>query len=317
MESPWQNQEMKSGFPRAPTCQLRAIRRSTLAHHSNSREGITFLGGFSGTEDSKNQRDPVLNRSILSGDLGDDDLYIPLRGYRKTGFNSTNVCTVVSAEEIPVILDGLTITRGAPDFLAEAPGAGILCTGGKIRLRHCSFETNYSYAAKGGGALSLTAGSEAFLENCIFRANSCRGDGGALYSLNSDLSLYQCEFSGNHSDDDGGAIYFRSGTLSMNRCSIVGNMCSGGGGGMLLFLAEAKISNSVFWGNREGQFSDFQSRQIIAPGNDINVEVDHCLIEQSGGSASWNPRLYNITDGGNNLDLDPVFETPSVFASGG
>ena len=142
MESPWQNQEMKSGFPRAPTCQLRAIRRSTLAHHSNSREGITFLGGFSGTEDSKNQRDPVLNRSILSGDLGDDDLYIPLRGYRKTGFNSTNVCTVVSAEEIPVILDGLTITRGAPDFLAEAPGAGILCTGGKIRLRHCSFETN-------------------------------------------------------------------------------------------------------------------------------------------------------------------------------
>lgn len=103
----------------------------------------------------------------------------------------------------------------------------------------------------------------------------------------------------------------------MNRCSIVGNMCSGGGGGMLLFLAEVKISNSVFWGNRVGRFSNFQDRQIIAPGNDITVEVDHCLIEQSGGSASWNPRLSNITDGGNNLDLDPVFEIPPVFASGG
>lgn len=106
--------------------------------------GITFLGGFSGTEDSKTERDPFLNRTILSGDLGNDDLYIASRGYRKTGFNATNVCTVVSAEETPVVVDGLTIKRGAPDFLTEAPGAGILCIGGKIQLRRCSFETNYS-----------------------------------------------------------------------------------------------------------------------------------------------------------------------------
>lgn len=279
--------------------------------------GVALLGGFAGHEATKEQRDHRANPTILSGDLGGDDLLSETLGYQARSFNCLNVCQVTAATTLAVTLDGLTITNAAPNTQhGTNPGAGILCKGGKLYLRNCSFIANQSNAPKGGGAISLTDNADAVIENCVFRANFCTGDGGAIYALDSNLSLSQCEFSGNYTQDDGGAIYFRSGNMTMDHCTIVGNRSQSGGGGILLFNATVTISNSVFWDNEERSTPNSPGGQIIAPGRDNSVQVDHSLIQNSGGSSSWQLGIRSITDLGDNIDLNPSFEKPISFPTG-
>src|SRR5690606_9658850 len=40
----------------------------------NIRPGAAVYGGFDGTEDTREERNPVVNTTILSGDIDDDDI---------------------------------------------------------------------------------------------------------------------------------------------------------------------------------------------------------------------------------------------------
>ena len=65
--------------------------------------------------------------------------------------------------------------------------------------------------------------------------------------------------------------------------------------GGMLGVSSTMISNSIFWANR----ADFGGDQLVG-GNFTN-----CDIEGSGGSAAWDSSLG--TDGGGNIDSDPLF----------
>ncbi len=118
--------------------------------------------------------------------------------------------------------------------------------------------------------MSNSFSSDPTLMNCIFNFNSTNYGGGGMDNYDSDPTLTNCSFNSNWANALGGGIYNND--------------------------ASPILTNSIIWGN-------------TAP-NDVSIHnlsgtptITNSLIE--GGSSSWNSS-FGI-DGGNNLDIDPLF----------
>lgn len=97
------------------------------------RSGVAVYGGFSGTETQRDERDPALHPTILTGDLlGNDG-----PNFANYADNSFHV-VVASGTDNTAILDGFTISGGcASDF-----GGGIYSLGGSPTIRGCTITRN-------------------------------------------------------------------------------------------------------------------------------------------------------------------------------
>src|SRR5690606_23503187 len=149
-------------------------------------------GGFNGTETRLDQRDPALNRTVLSGDIDRND-NTDADGVLHTiadrvGNNSHRIVHMeVSGSAIDInaltVLDGFVITGAGGD----AFGAGLLCQAASIErtcsptLRNLLFSAN-SGDAGGGMMLNGSNGGNASptLTNITFRNNSAWIGAGAL-----------------------------------------------------------------------------------------------------------------------------------------
>ncbi|GAG40037.1 unnamed protein product, partial [marine sediment metagenome] len=118
--------------------------------------GVAVYGGFTGDETSLDQRDPAANATILSGDLNGDDAEVvnpaDLQDEPTRAENSYHVVTGSGCDPTAV-LDGLTIVGG---------------------YAYCSTYGCSSDDFSGGGMLNAN-GSPTVI-NCIFRANTAKGD---------------------------------------------------------------------------------------------------------------------------------------------
>jgi hypothetical protein len=81
------------------------------------RSGVALYGGFSGTETARNQRNPIINETVLSGEIG-------------TLESSDNTYHVVigSGTDISAVLDGFTIRGG--NASGQLFGGGMLVDSG-------------------------------------------------------------------------------------------------------------------------------------------------------------------------------------------
>jgi len=181
------------------------------------RSDVAVYGGFGGGESARDERDPALHRSVLSGDIdGNDSVDADGITASATDIVGDNSLTVVyfHAASTATVLDGFTISGGlavVTHALGE-DGGGVICIGvsGEVcapTLRNLVIRGN---AGVSGGGM-LCAGVDggrcgATLENVAFIANSGEqsGFGGAL--LNETLSngisdpvLRNVTFSGNFS----------------------------------------------------------------------------------------------------------------------
>ncbi len=157
------------------------------------RPGQRVYGGFKGTEATLGQRDPAANRTVLSGDIGHDDvtdadgILVDLSDRR--GSNSRSVVrmdgtTAAGTITATTVLDGFAIT-GAEGY--GYSGGGLYCKGngsGKEcspTLRNLLFSAN---AADEGGGLGNFAddGGRANprLVDVTFRNNAAAYGGGGL-----------------------------------------------------------------------------------------------------------------------------------------
>ncbi len=223
------------------------------------KEGVKIYGGFSGTESSIEERDFLLNNSILHGDVANNDIEGEFLSNK--GDNALHV--VVASEDISkeTLLDGMVISGGFTDgeFGAgnDRQGGGILLIGAPT-IKNCLITKNGGY--NGGGLCYASENSQnAVLSNCRFFNNEViyRGAGVYIGAFNLEVEINDCEFESNSAFNGGGAIASLASSLTINNSEFKSNVCDTIGGGAVYlngFIGEPVLTIN------ECTFSDNQSK---------------------------------------------------------
>ena len=175
-------------------------------------------------------------------------------------------------------------------------GGGMHNNGSSPTLASVNFIGN---SASGGGGMANIFDSNPVLKNVMFSDNSA-ASGGGMSNSDSSPTLVNVTFSENTADF-GGGMYNSSASPSLFNVTISGNSADSGGGGMANFFSSSSptLANVIIWGNSGGSFYNFNSI----------LTISYSLIQGSGGSENWDDKNFG-TDGGNNLDVNPVFTDP-------
>ena len=222
------------------------------------KDGVAIYGGFAGTETSLGQRNPNINITILSGDIGIG------------GDPTDNIYHVVTANGISetAVLDGFTISGGNANGVSpDDCGGGIYATGSPT-LRNLVLDHNSAFSDGGGLYIQLHDQS---LTRVAFTNNSAGGSGGAIYSDYSVLltngtffqnaaavggaimafggALTNVTFNGN-SATDGGALFNTMQHMDLINADFLANNATRNGGAV--FNSDQggiDASNATFSGN--------------------------------------------------------------------
>lgn len=293
------------------------------------RPGVRVYGGFAGTESLRDMRDPQAHRSVLSGDLDNDDttdadgIAVDTDGVR--GGNSFHVVTfdggtARGAVTRGTVLDGVVITSGRANGSSTDrfnAGGGLFCsaisTGQECSptLRDVWFSGNY---ATDGGAMYLLGVSGGISRPLLNRVrasgNRATSDGGGLYNNGSNAGnvkpeLIDVEFIGNRGNS-GGAVYNRGrqGNSSpvLDRVGFSGNTATYGGAiyndATNSGIARAHIGNATFHGNTASSQGGAIYNDVGGTG-DGRMTLVHATF--SGNSAARGGAIYN-SGGQNNTD---------------
>lgn len=235
------------------------------------RPGLAVYGGFAGTESVRDQRDPAVHRSVLSGDIGGDDVVdthgVTAAASDIVGGNSYHAVRI-DAATADTVLDGFTLSGGQADGTeaADSGGGGLLCYGiGQAcnpTLRRLLFRGNYAMSGGGMACFARKQGScGAVLESAAFVGNAALlggavanvGDSGGVASA----SLRDVTFHGNSAAQWGGAFANVGGaggtvdatlanvTFSGNSAPFAGAVASLGSGG----TTRVTLVDAILWGD--------------------------------------------------------------------
>ena len=173
------------------------------------KDGVQLYGGFSGVEDSVDQRNWQENKTYLSGEI-----------YNEKIFWSIHIITTgyVYGDERPssITLDGLYIIKGNAngDSSEGRSYAAAISGGGTVNAKNCYF-SDHSSASNYGG---VTGDSTVTATNCTFENNST----GVAFSATWVVS--DCLFINNYSEAMGGVAY--GGYWSVKNSEFIGNYTS-------------------------------------------------------------------------------------------
>jgi len=161
-----------------------------------------------------------------------------------------------------------------------------------------------------GGGLLNQASSSPVLRNVAFFGNKA-AFGGGLYNLaSSNPLLVNVVFSGNLAfrvgGGAGGGMLNNGSSPTLTNVTLSGNIAAGSiqqAGGILNGNSHPVLVNVILWGNVAST-----GKEMVNVGGSV-PQISFSLIEGSGGSGSgWNTAFG--TDGGNNLDTNPMFIDP-------
>jgi hypothetical protein len=203
-------------------------------------KGVALYGGFPTHGGTWQQRDPLLNQTTLSGDIG------------KVGDANDNSYHVVVASNTDdkTVFDGFTITggnaNGDGDYLYAG---GMLNYRGHLSVANCIFTGN---AAIRSGAVYNRL-SNAHFDNCSFIGNTCAIDTAGMLCRESNTIISNCLFANNAAGRNGGGLFlYLQGTPSIINCRFEGNSAAGGGGGAANDRSQPTFVGCVFTGNTAG-----------------------------------------------------------------
>lgn len=258
------------------------------------KNGAQVYGGFAGYEPaSLSLRNPVANKTILSGDLNGND-------GDNFSYNNENVYHVVSANSITsaTLLDGFTVTagnaNGTASFLGknygDAYGGGLFSAqvNANLNIERCTFTRNY--ALLGGGGMNHHY-SNATITDCIFDGNATKQEGGAIYMEYSSNAITNSIFSGNHATNGGAMVLYIGANPVVSNSTFTKNQAAQNGGVVNLFGSNSNLvlKNSIVWDNVSG------GSGIVIYGN-CTAAVTYSDIE--GGYA-----------GAGNINAAPLFRS--------
>jgi hypothetical protein len=277
-----------------------------------------IYGGFSGTETKLSQRlaNPLLNDTILSGDLLGNDTSTPWDDPGSfTNDNSYAVCSASGGVGEGSVLDGFTITGGS----SPSYGGGLVSLGRPL-VRNMFFRANYAFRGAGFFVwLPLGETKPYVISDCLFLQNGAASGGAMICEGQSSLGTQQafvitnCHFyentaSGSGNDQGGGGIYGGQATFEIQNCTFAWNTCAKKGGGLSIGRpAIARISRCEFIQNTANGGAGLCLFDQGFPGGDIKAEVLQSLFwgnsSSNYGGAIWaagfnNPnkeRLYLLS----------------------
>ncbi len=208
-------------------------------------EGVALLGGFAGAgETDPDLRDPLLQPTVLSGDLG-----IP-------GVAFDNAYHVVWSEELSgaTVLDGVTLRDGRAtgfDVADGTSGGGLFNRAADPTLRGCVFTENEATNGCGGGMYN--AGGSPVLRDCEFLFNqTLNGNGAGFANAGGDPLLEDCLFFANSVENGalgGGGMSNEGGSATLRDCVFEFNFGGLAGGAVVNSEATPAFLDCVFRGN--------------------------------------------------------------------
>lgn len=255
------------------------------------KSGVRLYGGFDVASNVATifaDRDPILNPTVLEGNIGD------VVADTDNAYHVITVSALMAATRI----EGVIIEGGYADLSSDYLGASnantygggifITNTGMNFSIADCILQNNY--ASLNGGALyaqfaSITA------TNLVFSGNFA-SDGGALYDRDCGLlSFTNSVFTNNNaSGGAGGAIYNSFGTfLRLNNITCVANVSNLGA--LVIyngFASSVNITNSILW-------------------NSMNPSGNNVMINNQGTATVTNSLVKGGYAGAGNIDNDPQF----------
>ena len=311
-----------------------------------NHDNVRLYGGFAGGESAREQRDWAANPTVLSGDIGQDDMTDAHGVVTSTasiaGTNAFHVLYLDGAGSTPVTantaIDGFTVTGGSAIAFSEPPhdsGGGLYCAGGSggecsPTLTNLVFSGNQ--AGYGGGMANDGSGgvSSPSLSNVTFDGNQAEAYGGGMYNYGygsggvSSPTLNGVTFSGNQADLGGGMINRGDNGVSsptLTNVAFSGNSAVAGGGmvndGENGGVSSPALSGVTFSGNRAVAYGG----GMFNLGSDGGSECSPTLIDVafSDNSANEGGGMYNLgqNDGVSSPTLTNVLFSGNYAGNGG
>lgn len=271
-------------------------------------DNVQILGGFTGAETTRDQRDWQTNETVLSGDVG------------APGDSIDNIYNIITAygNNPTAIIDGFTIRdanaseMGVPFEDPTRSGGGLFNILGSPTIRNCTFRNN---TARYYGAGVYTQEGNPLFDNCSFLQNDASLGGGGLYSKNGAPKLFGCTYRGNDGNS-GGGLLLSGGAPELENCTIQGNTAIAAGGMGVIDNAIVRLTNCLISGNQAGfaggvsngaEMSFYNctiaGNQSIAQGGGIqsnggNILLTNCILWDNAagteGNQIWNSILSSV-----------------------
>ena len=276
------------------------------------QDGMSIYGGFSGTENSRDEADPSVQFTVLSGDIDKNDLLVgsgiapPGVTPFYTNIQGANSWHVVRMETIftgTTTLDGLVITGGSvPKTEPGVPTA--VGRGGGVRLL-----LNYQ-----SGTFRM--------KRVRVQGNHAEIEGGGIYAQGAQLDISESDFINNGADD-------------YNCANLRDDDGRQGGGGLFASVDDAaksgydplrSLKDVTFQGNYAefggGFFNEYTTSEAPRRQNQLLERVSfdtNTATFQGGGMFNRNsdPKLNQVSFTGNRIEPCNTAPTPDDPIWGG
>jgi len=256
-------------------------------NHFTLKNGVSLYGGFAGDETRVDQRDLVAYKTVISGDIDQND-NVGENGYvtSYTGVVGENSYKLFyfpegSTIDTTAVLDGFVLAGAVAnsDVFPYMGGAAMLCQGASPKVVNCEFYGNYAQSS--GGAIWVKE-SQIIISKCSFSGNHADWDAGAVCFNTTDANLIGCTFI-NNTAKYGGAVNIALGAdvSLIEDCYFSGNYSSQQGGAIASYNARSLIKNSVLVNNEAEIWGGGIAAQAKGHNNSFGVDIINCTINSN------------------------------------